>query len=232
REISVEGGRVRAVVTDRGTIGCRTVINAAGAHAYHVALLAGLELPIVPVRHEYLVTVECEGLHPSLPVVRIPDATLYLRAEMGALLLGGWEPRAVSVDPRKFSLERPAPDITEDWEVLAAFGKELSPLFPRVNELGIRSVFRGWPTFVPDGQFIVGESSRVRGFVLAGGCNAHGVSGSAGIGRHVVESLLDDEPSDYVKSLSPDRFAAGSWTWERAKRDAQRVYETYYAVGH
>ena len=83
----------------------------------------------------------------------------------------------MSVDPRKFSLERPAPDITEDWEVLAAFGKELSPLFPRVNELGIRSVFRGWPTFVPDGQFIVGESSRVRGFVLAGGCNAHGVGG-------------------------------------------------------
>ena len=64
---------------------------------------------------------------------------------------------------------------------------------------------------------------------MAGGCNAHGVSGSAGIGRHLVESLLD--PSPYVRSLSPDRFAGG-WDWDEATRSARRCYETYYALGH
>jgi hypothetical protein len=87
-------------------------------------------------------------------------------------------------------------------------------------------VFRGWPTFTPDGRFIIGPSSQLSGFVMAGGCNAHGVSGSAGIGRHVVESMSEDTPSDYVRSLSPDRFASNGWNWETARRDAQHYYET------
>ena len=101
-----------------------------------------------------------------------------------------------------------------------------------MNQLGLRSVFRGWPTFTPDGRFIIGPSRQLSGFVMAGGCNAHGVSGSAGIGRHVVESMLKDTPSDYVRSLSPDRFAANGWNWETAQRDAQHYYETYYCLGH
>jgi glycine/D-amino acid oxidase-like deaminating enzyme len=93
-------------------------------------------------------------------------------------------------------------------------------------------VFKGWPTFTPDGRFIVGESSRVKGFVMAGGCNAHGVSGSAGIGRHVVESILEPDPSPYVKSLSPDRFEREPWDWNAARQQAQHYYETYYDLGH
>ncbi|HSA83224.1 MAG TPA: hypothetical protein VLE23_20580, partial [Geminicoccaceae bacterium] len=73
---------------------------------------------------------------------------------------------------------------------------------------------------------------RVQGFVMAGGCNAHGVSGSAGIGRHVVETLLEPRPSAYVLSLGPDRFCATGWDWGEARRQAQAIYETYYHIGH
>ncbi|MEE8146826.1 MAG: FAD-binding oxidoreductase, partial [Longimicrobiales bacterium] len=225
-------GRVTGVETTRGTVRCDMVVNAAGAHAYHIAMLVGLDLPIVPVRHEFLVSVESAGLEPDLPVLRSPDATLYARAEVNGLLLGGWEPRALSVEPDSFPLGSAPPRIAEDWEVLAAFAQQLAPLYGKVNELGIRSVFKGWPTFTPDGRFIIGESSRVKGFVMAGGCNAHGVSGSAGIGRHVVESILEDEPSPYVTSLSPDRFTETAWDWHTAGEQARRVYETYYAIGH
>lgn len=229
--IQLKDGRVTGVVTDRGAIRCQTVINAAGAHAFHIAKLVGLELPIVPVRHEYFITVPANGLGPDLPTMRIPDATLYLRADVNSLLLGGWESAARSIDPRGFSLRRPPPAIEPDWDVLAGFARALAGQFPAVNELGIRHVFKGWPTFTPDGRFIVGESRRVKGFVMAGGCNAHGVSGSAGLGRHVVEALLEADPSPYVRSLSPDRFTEGTWDWATAQRQAQRVYETYYAIG-
>ena len=70
--LTLSGNRVTGVQTAEGTIECETVINAAGAHAYHVACWAGMELPIVPVRHEFLITVQCEGMDPQLPVVRIP----------------------------------------------------------------------------------------------------------------------------------------------------------------
>ncbi|MCH8807322.1 MAG: FAD-dependent oxidoreductase [Planctomycetes bacterium] len=230
--VVVEDGRVVGVETNRGAVACSTVVNAAGAHAYHIAQSVGLRLPIVPVRHEYFITVTADGMRPDLPVVRIPDATLYLRAEVNSLLVGGWEPASVSSDPRDFPLDRPAPPIEPDWEALDGFSRQLAPHIPQVRELGIRSVQKGWPTFTPDGRFIIGPSSRVRGFVMAGGCNAHGVSGSAGIGRHVVESMFEAEPSEYVKSLSPDRFSETDWDWETAARQARALYESYYHVGH
>merc|ERR1712096_581469 len=70
RSIHVENACVTGVETDTGTIACKMVVNAAGAHAFHVAMSVGLELPIVPVRHEFFVTVHADGLGPDLPVVR------------------------------------------------------------------------------------------------------------------------------------------------------------------
>jgi len=230
--IGLEAGRVSGVTTNHGFIRCETVINAAGQHAYHIARLVGLELPIVPVRHEYLVTVPLDGIRPNYPCYRVPDATLYGRPDVNSLLLGGWEADALSVDPRSYGLDGEAPPIVEDWPVLAGFVEQFQRLYAPVAGAGVRHVFSGWPTFTPDGRFIIGPSARVPGFVMAGGCNAHGVSGSAGIGRHVVESLLDEKPSAYVRSLSPDRFTETSWDWDTARARAQAVYETYYHVGH
>jgi glycine/D-amino acid oxidase-like deaminating enzyme len=189
-----------------------------------------LELPIVPVRHEYFISVACQGLTPELPVIRLPDLRLYLRTDVNALLVGGWEPNPLHTDPRNFELRGEPPGIEPDWEVLAQFAADLSPHFRNVADLGIRSVFKGWPTFTPDGRFIVGPTESVKGFVMAGGCNAHGVSGSAGIGRHVAESLLETTPSPYVQSLSPNRFNGSNWTWARAQADAARAYAEYYSL--
>ncbi len=226
-----KGGRVAAVETEDGEIACEYAVNAAGAHGYHVARLAGLELPIVPVRHHYVITTATDWLHPEMPVLRLPDDTLYARAEMRALLLGGWEPEALSLDPRRYGLADPLPPIEEDWPVLAGFMEQFRPFAGNLADQPVRRVFTGWPTFTPDGRFVIGESAEVPGFVCAVGCNAHGVSGSAGIGRHLVESLFEKRPSPYVRSLSPDRFARG-FDWPAAERAARRVLETYYAIGH
>jgi len=229
-EILIKDGRVTGVKTNRGTAECRYVINAAGAHAHHVAMLVGLELPIVPVRHEYFVTVPMDGLTPDLPCFRIPELTLYGRVRDGGLLLGGWEPRSLHTDPRSYPLQGDPPVINPDWKILNSFEESFTKLFPTAKGAEKKTVGKGWPTFTPDGRFIIGESSRVKGFVMAGGCNAHGISGSGGIGKLLVESLLDPKPSAYVRSLSPDRFTETKWGWEEARLQAARVYETYYGV--
>lgn len=222
--------RVTGVVTNRGTVACRYVINAAGAHAYHIARLVGLDLPIVPVRHEYFITVPMPGLSPDLPCFRVPELTLYGRVRDGGLLLGGWEPRAEHLDPRQYLLADSPPLVATDARVLDGFEEAFAPLFPSARGAARQFIGKGWPTFTPDGRFIIGESSQVRGFVMAGGCNAHGISGSGGIGRLLVEALFDPKPSPYVRSLSPDRFTQTAWTWEDARRQAARVYETYYGI--
>ena len=229
-EIHVKNGRAIGVKTSHGTADCKYVINAAGAHAYHVAKLAGLELPIVPVRHEYFVTVPMTGLTPDLPCFRIPELTLYGRVRDGGLLLGGWETRALHLDPRAYDLNQSPPPVTPDWNVLDSFGQSLARLFPTAQSAEKQTVGKGWPTFTPDGRFIIGESCRVKGFVMAGGCNAHGISGSGGIGKLMIESLFDPKPSAYVRSLSPDRFTETAWSWDKARTQAAHVYETYYGT--
>jgi glycine/D-amino acid oxidase-like deaminating enzyme len=233
--VTVEGllldnNGIKAVQTNRGTIECEKMINAAGTHAYHLAKLAGLELPIIPVRHEYFVTVPVDGLTPDLPCFRIPELTLYGRVRDQGLLLGGWEPKSLGTDPRSYEMTAAPPEIKPDWPVLKDFAQKCKPFFPGATSAEIKIVAKGWPTFTPDGRFIIGGSCRVKGFVMAGGCNAHGISGSAGIGHLLVQSLLDPKPSAYVKSLSPDRFTESNWNWDEARRKAQTVYETYYGV--
>jgi len=228
QDIVVKNGRVEGVQTDAGLVKCRYVINAAGAHAYHVARLAGLDLPIVPVRHEYFITVPMPEVRADLPCFRVPELTLYGRIRDGGLLLGGWEHKAVHTDPRAYPLQGAPPEVVPDWRVLDSFETSFTRLFPKAARREKQFVGKGWPTFTPDGRFIIGESSRVNGFVMAGGCNAHGISGSGGIGRLLVESLFDPKPSAYVKSLSPDRFTNVTWTWDEACMQARKIYETYY----
>jgi glycine/D-amino acid oxidase-like deaminating enzyme len=229
-QILTEKGRVSGVKTSRGAASCRYVINAAGTNAYHIAKLVGLELPIVPVRHEYFVSVPLEGMVPDLPCFRVPELTLYGRPCEGGLLLGGWEPQSLQTDPREYLLNAQPPPVEPDWTVLGRFEEQFSQLLPQTRGVEKTRIGRGWPTFTPDGRFIIGESRLVPGFIMAGGCNAHGISGSAGIGRLVYESMFDRTPSEYVKNLSPDRFTEKSWSWTEARRDAARVYETYYGV--
>ena len=128
--IAVRKGRVVAVQTDRGEIRCRIVIDAAGAHAYHIARLVGLELPIIPVRHEYYDTAPLPGLHPDLPCFRIPEMTIYGRAIGESLRLGGWEATAISTDPRSYRLEEDLPTVETDREVLDGFEKRFTRIYP------------------------------------------------------------------------------------------------------
>ncbi len=226
--ITVTGGAVTGIRTSTGSAATGMVINAAGPWAGAVAALAGAELPVVPVRHEYFVTMPQEGWHGGLPVLRIPDIRIYARAEVNGILCGGWEADGLSLDPREVAAGRPLA-VAPDWDVLSGFAADFARFVPAVTAAQVREVFRGFPAFSPDGRFIVGPAPGIRGFVMAAACNAHGVSGSAGLAQSVLESLRPD-PSPYVRSLSPARFMPRDWTWESARDRAEVIYETYYEL--
>jgi glycine/D-amino acid oxidase-like deaminating enzyme len=226
--IGVRVGVIESVSTDAGSYRTDQVIIAAGPWSAALARLVGLELPIVPVLHEYFVTEPVGGWHAGLPCLRIPEVQVYARGESHRALCGGFENRGTSIDPRDVTVgSRLA--ARPDWDVLGGFADSLTAFAPGLAEAGIAATFQGWPAFSPDGRFIVGPVSAIRGLAFAAGCNAHGVSGSAGLAIHLVESLAGD-PSPYVRSLSPDRFVPRTWSWEDSRRDAQAVYENYYPM--
>ena len=228
KDIGVRGGVIDSVTTEAGTFRTQMVIIASGPWSAALAKLAGLELPIVPVLHEYFVTEPLPGWHADLPCLRIPEVQVYARGESGRVLCGGFENKGTSIDPREVAVASRLA-ARPDWDVLGGFAAGLSEFAPEVAGTGIATTFQGWPAFSPDGRFIVGPVSAVRGLVLAAACNAHGVSGSAGLAMHLLESLTSD-PSPYARSLSPDRFIPRTWSWEDARRDAKAVYETYYPM--
>ena len=226
--IGIGHGAVQAISTKEGKFATEQVIIAAGPWSAALAKLAGIELPIVPVLHEYFVTEPVPGWHADLPCLRIPEVQVYARGESGRVLCGGFENQGTSLDPRTVTVASPLP-AAPDWDILAGFGASLGRFVPSLSEAGVSTTFQGWPTFIPDGRFLVGPVSAIRGLVLAAGCNAHGVSGSAGLAMHLLESLGPD-PSPYVRSLSPDRYLPRTWSWEDAERQARAVYETYYPM--
>ncbi len=226
--IGLRGGVVASVSTEAGTFRTEQVIIAAGPWSAALARLAGLDLPIVPVLHEYFVTEPVPGWHADLPCLRIPEVQVYARGESDRVLCGGFENAGTSIDPRDVTVASRLA-ARPDWDVLGGFAESLSTFAPAVANAGVATTFQGWPAFSPDGRFIVGPVSAIGGLVMAAACNAHGVSGSAGLAMHLVESLSGD-PSPYVRSLSPDRFIPRTWSWEDARRDAQAVYETYYPM--
>ncbi|MGN6682350.1 MAG: NAD(P)/FAD-dependent oxidoreductase [Streptosporangiaceae bacterium] len=223
--IGVRSGAIDSVVTEAGNFRTDQVIIAAGPWSAALAGLIGLELPIVPVLHEYFVTEPVSGWHADLPCLRIPEVQVYARGESGRVLCGGFENSGTSIDPREVTVASQLA-ARPNWDVLGGFAESLNGFAPAVAAAGVAATFQGWPAFSPDGRFVVGPVSAVRGLVLAAACNAHGVSGSAGLAMHLVESLSGD-PSPYVRSLSPDRFIPRTWSWEDARRDAHDVYDNY-----
>lgn len=228
--IRARQGAVESVETTRGAIEVKTVINAAGVGARAIAAMVGLDLPIVPVRHSYLVTNPLADWKASYPVVRIPDRTLYLRPDGSRLLLGGFEADCVSLDPRTTPTDGSYPSLATDDDLLARFSTLFAPFWPGAATARIERVGKGWPTFTPDGRYLIGPTAKIGGFVFAAGCNAHGVSGSAGLAEHLIEALFDPNPSPYTRSLSPDRFGEGPWDSGWARRQAEGVYGSYYSL--
>ncbi len=225
-KIVVHEGRVTGLVTDRGEISTETVVVAAGPWAGVLARTAGVELPIVPVLVQHFVTSATSAWDSGSVCLRVPERYVYTRGEGDGFLVGGFESPGTSLDPRSVPGDATLPD-EQNWDALAEYAHGISTLVPSITEMGVRTVFRGWPGFTPDGNFVIGPVGSVPGLVMAAGCNAHGVQGSYQVGRDLVESLTAD-PSTRVRAMSPNRFVESSWDWDEARRQAQAVCENYY----
>src|SRR5262249_57033605 len=102
--------------THKGRIECEVVVNAAGMYAAQIARLAGVDLPIVPYGHQYLITEPLDPPLEPLPTLRDPDNLIYFRTEVGGLVMGGYErqPAPWALDGIPARLE--APLLPEEWD--------------------------------------------------------------------------------------------------------------------
>jgi 4-methylaminobutanoate oxidase (formaldehyde-forming) len=226
--IDVDGGRVRGVVTDRGRIEADVVVNAGGMFAKELGALAGVNVPLVPMAHEYLVT-KPAGLPLDMPTMRDPSLLVYFRPESGGLIMGGYER-----NPAPWSLGGIPPDfngklLPEDWPRFEELMENALRRVPALEEMEVVRLINGPEAFTPDGEFILGPTE-VRGLWTAAGFCAHGLAGAGGMGRLVAEWIVEGTPSLDTWEMDSRRFGGQYRSLEYTLARTREVYETYYDV--
>jgi glycine/D-amino acid oxidase-like deaminating enzyme len=191
--IDVDRNRVRRVHTDRGAVDAEIVVNAGGMFAKELGELVGVNVPVVPMAHEYLVT-KPSDLPLEMPTMRDPSLLVYFRPESGGLIMGGYER-----EPAPWSLDGIPADfngrlLAEDWPRFEPLLENAVRRVPLLEELEVVRLINGPEAFTPDNEFILGPTD-VRGFWVAAGFCAHGLAGAGGMGKLVAEWILDGVPS-------------------------------------
>ncbi|MHB1987530.1 MAG: GcvT family protein [Acidimicrobiales bacterium] len=226
--IELRDGAVQAVVTDKGRIECEVVVDAGGIYAHEIGRLAGINVPVVPMAHQYAIT-KPSGLSRDMPTLRDPSLLVYFRPESGGLVAGGYERNPVA-----WGLDGISPTFNNqllppDWERFAPLFEAAAFRVPELAEAEIIKVVNGPEAFTPDGEFILGPSE-VRGLFVAAGFCAHGIAGSGGMGRLVAEWIIDGSPGLDAWEMDARRFGPQYKSRQYALSRTYEVYATYYDV--
>jgi glycine cleavage system aminomethyltransferase T/glycine/D-amino acid oxidase-like deaminating enzyme len=230
--VRVEGGRVRGVDTDEhGFLAADVVVNAGGMYAWQLGRLAGVEIPVVPFEHMYVLTEPIDGVPADLPTMRDPDRLIYFRGEAGGgLVMGGYErgPRPWHVDdgpPNDFNHQL----LPDDWERFAPIAEAAASLVPAMESVGIASSINGPEAFSPDGEFLLGETE-VGGLYVAAGFGAHGIAGAGGIGKVMAEWIVEGEAAWDLWNMDVRRFGPQYRSRRYAEVRAYEIYATNYDI--
>jgi 4-methylaminobutanoate oxidase (formaldehyde-forming) len=226
--IEVRDGRVRKVITDKGDVETELVVNAGGMFAPEIGRLAGVNVPLIPMAHEYLIT-KPSGLPLDMPTMRDPSLLVYYRPESGGLVMGGYER-----DPAPWSLDGVPADfngklLEPDWDRFEPLMTNAIIRTPSIKDAQVVRLVNGPEAFTPDNEFILGPSE-VRGFWVAAGFCAHGLAGAGGMGRLVAEWIVEGRPGLDAWEMDSRRFGRHYISREYTLARTVEIYSTYYDV--
>ncbi|UCF26882.1 MAG: FAD-dependent oxidoreductase, partial [Chloroflexota bacterium] len=229
QQINLDNGRVSEVVTNRGTIKTEVVVNAAGQWGGEVGRLVGLNLPVVPMAHLYIITKPIDGVGHDFPTLRDPDLLVYWREEVGGIITGGYER-----DPAPFGLDGIPKDfkyqlLPPDWDRFAPLMENSIKRVPAVETAEIIQLLNGPEGFTPDGEFLLGPTE-VKGFWVACAFCAHGLAGAGGIGKVMAEWIIDGHPEWDLWRLDVRRFGTNYASQDYILDRTIETYSMYYDI--
>lgn len=206
--IDVREGRIAGVQTSRGYVSTRVAVSASGPWAANVARLAGVEIPVEPLKRQIVKTESFSQLSPRLPMVIDMSSGFHFRPEGSAFLLA-WP------DPDQAYGFRTDFDYDFIEKILSRAVKRV-PVFTEA-EVNPRRCWAGMYEMTPDHHAIIGRAPGVEGMFLANGFSGHGVMHSPATGKIVSELILDGTSSFAdAAALRPERFAEGDLLKETA----------------
>ena len=225
------------VHTDKGDIVCEHVVSATGSFARRTGAMVGLDVPVIPVQHQYIVTEphpEIQARHaaglPEMGVLRESDGSWYLREERGGLILGPYETGAPAC-----YVDGPAEDceyelFQEDLERLEPHIEAAIDRVPAFGEVGVKQVFNGAICYTPDGSPIIGPAWGIDNFWLNEG-HSFGITAAGGAGFQLAEWMVEGEPTIDMMGVDPRRFgdyATRAYLVKKNEEAYANVFTTHY----
>ncbi|MFF9897076.1 FAD-dependent oxidoreductase [Streptomyces longispororuber] len=251
-------GRVTGVVTDRGTFPADHVVSAAGFWGPVIGRMAGVDVPLQPLAHQYATTRPLPELagardggplpEAARPILRYQDRDLYFREHADRIGIGSYAHRPLPVDPfavpsydeavaghRAGTAPPTGPAMPSAYpftaEDFAPSWQDGCGLLPALKESAVDEGFNGVFSFTPDGMPLLGEAPELRGFWLA---EAVWVTHSAGVAKAVAEWMVDGRPATDVHDCDLTRFEAAqrspAYVAERGARQFVEVYDVIHPL--
>jgi sarcosine dehydrogenase len=225
-------GRVVAVNTNHGTIKCDRVVNCGGMWARQIGAMAGVNVPLQPVKHQYVITEKLEGLSSDAATIRDPDRRTYFKEEVGGLIFGGYEPDPISWTqgdvPETFEFQL----FEDDWDHFEQHMNHALARIPDLTKIGIKKMINGPESFTPDGNFILGAAPELKNFYVGTGFNAFGIAAGGGAGWVLADWVMRGEAPTDLWTVDIRRFSAmhkdRAWVNERTLE----AYGKHYTIGY
>jgi sarcosine oxidase subunit beta len=198
--IITEKDRVIGVDTKEGRISCSWVVNAAGPYARSVGAMAGVEIPVTPIRRQIFTTSPYDRIPGTIPLVIDLERGWYVRREGQGFLLAG---------PQD---ERPSHNTNLDSGLEAKSWAAENALhrIPALEDMEISGGWAGLYEISPDQHAILGEAPGLKGFLCANGFSGHGFMHSPVAGKLIAEVICEGKASSLdISALSLSRFSEG-----------------------
>ena len=228
--IIVEDGRIRGVETPQGTIECEKVVICAGQWTRTLAATVGVNVPLVSVEHQYMVTERIAGVTSNLPTLRDPDRLTYWKEEVGGLVWGGYEPNpvpwAVKGIPEGFHFEL----LTSDFDHFEQFMDLAIGRVPALETAGIKQLINGPESFTPDGNFILGEAPEQRNLFIGAGFNAFGIASGGGAGMALAEWVAKGAAPFDLWPVDIRRFGKVHQSTDWVRERTLEAYGKHYTI--
>jgi 4-methylaminobutanoate oxidase (formaldehyde-forming) len=227
----MEGNRITSVRTSQGEIACEKVVNCAGQWARQVGAMAGINVPLQAVRHQYIVTEKIPGLSADAATIRDPDRRTYFKEEVGGLVMGGYEP-----NPQPL----PTGDIPNDWQFhlfeddYDHFEQHLVQAIERVpalSEVGVKQMINGPESFTPDGNFILGPAPECVNMFVGAGFNAFGIASGGGAGWVLADWVMNGEAPLDLWVVDIRRFSEMHRDRQWVSDRTCEAYGKHYTIG-
>ncbi len=228
----MNGMRIIAILTNQGRVACEKIVNCGGQWARQIGAMAGVNVPLQPIKHQYIITEKVDGLSPDAATIRDPDRRTYFKEEVGGIVMGGYEPnpqewvRGDVPDDWQFRL------FDDDWDHFEQHMTQAIARIPALENVGVKQMINGSESFTPDGNFILGPAHECANMYVGAGFNAFGIASGGGAGWALAEWVMRDEAPLDLWSVDIRRFSSlhkdRDWVCERTLE----AYGKHYTIGY